>query len=291
MKKECVFVDAFTDAPYAGNQLAVFPDGRGLSTAQMLQLAKEINYSETTFIFDATDAEADFGVRIFTPARELPFAGHPTLGTAYSIMEIFDIWPEKKDILKLETKVGVIPLRKEKGALWMTQIEPEFFKEHTDRKQIAALFDLDAGDIAGDLPVEEVSTGNKILIVPIRTLDAIERAQGNVMKMKAFFKEDLIGPYLFSLETTEPSTMIHTRFFAPHLGILEDPATGSAAGPLVGYLLKHKVFGDEFEVVNEQGVEMGRRSIIMMRGSRRGADYVIEIGGKCAYVGRGEFKI
>lgn len=291
MKKECVFVDAFTDVPYAGNQLAVFPDGRGLSTAQMLQLAKEINYSETTFIFDATGAEADFGIRIFTPARELPFAGHPTLGTAYSIIELFDIWPEKKDILRLATRVGVIPLRKEKGIIWMTQNRPEFFFQHKDKKSIAALFDLSASDIVDDLPVEEVSTGNRILIVPIKTLDAMQRAQGNIMKMKDFFKEDFIGPYLFSLETTEPSTMVHTRFFAPHLGILEDPATGSAAGPLVGYLLKHKVFGDEFEVMNEQGVEMGRRSIIMMRGSRRGADYVVEIGGKCAYVGRGEFEI
>jgi trans-2,3-dihydro-3-hydroxyanthranilate isomerase len=291
VKKECIFVDAFTDTPYAGNQLAVFPDGRGLSTAQMLRLAQEINYSETTYIFDATRPEADFAVRIFTPARELPFAGHPTLGTAYSIMEIFDIWSEKRDILKLETKVGIIPLRKEKGMLWMTQIEPEFFKRYTDSKEIAALFDLEAGDIAGDLPVEEVSTGNKILIVPITTLNAIERAQGNVMRMKDFFKKDLIGPYLFSLETTEPSAKIHTRFFAPHLGILEDPATGSAAGPLVGYLLKHRVFGDEFEVANEQGVEMGRRSTIMMRGNRSSANYIVEIGGKCVYVGRGEFEI
>jgi trans-2,3-dihydro-3-hydroxyanthranilate isomerase len=291
VKKECVFIDAFTDIPYAGNQLAVFPEGRGLSTPQMLRLAKEINYSETTFIFDAADADADFQVRIFTPARELPFAGHPTLGTAYSIMEVFDIWQEKKDILKLATKVGVIPLRKEKGIIWMTQNKPDFFSQHTDKKDIAALFDLSPDDIVSDLPVEEVSTGNKMLIVPIRTLEAMQRAQGNVMKMKDFFKEDLIGPYLFSLETTEPSAKIHTRFFAPHLGILEDPATGSAAGPLVGYLLKHKVFGDAFEVVNEQGVEMGRRSIIVMRGSRHGGDYTIEIGGKCAYVGRGVFEI
>jgi trans-2,3-dihydro-3-hydroxyanthranilate isomerase len=291
MKKECIFIDAFTDMPYAGNQLAVFPDGRGLSAAEMQNLAKEINYSETTFIFESDNAQADFRVRIFTPARELPFAGHPILGTAYSIMEVFDIWPEKKDTLRLATRVGVIPLRKEKGIIWMTQNRPEFFKQHTDHKLIAALFDLDARDIADDLPVEEVSTGNRMLIVPIKTLDAVQRAQGNIMEMKDFFKEDLIGPYLFSLETTAPSAKIHTRFFAPHLGILEDPATGSAAGPLVGYLLKHKVFGEEFEVVNEQGVEMGRRSSIMMRGSRQGTEYVIQIGGKCAYVGRGEFEI
>ncbi|MGB7055631.1 MAG: PhzF family phenazine biosynthesis protein [bacterium] len=291
MKKECIFIDAFTDTPYAGNQLAVFTNGSGLSTTQMQQLAKEINYSETTFIFDAGDTEADFRVRIFTPACELPFAGHPTLGTAYAIMEVFDIWSEKGDTLRLAMRVGVIPLRKENGIIWMTQNRPEFFSQHLDKKSIAALFDLSASDIVDDLPVEEVSTGNRMLIVPIKTLGAMQRAQGNVMKMKDFFKGDLIGPYLFSLETTAPSAQIHTRFFAPHLGILEDPATGSAAGPLVGYLLKHKVFGNEFRVVNEQGVEMGRRSSIMMRGSRHDADYTIEVGGKCAFVGRGEFEI
>ncbi len=291
MKKECVFIDAFTDTPYAGNQLAVFPDGRGLSTTQMLLLTKEINYSETTFITDATATDADFNVRIFTPARELPFAGHPTLGTAYSIMEIFDIWPEKKDVLKLETGVGVIPLRRENGVIWMTQNQPEFFSVHADKASIAEMLGLSADDLVENLPVEEVSTGNKILIVPVETLDAMQRAQGNVIRMRSFFKGDLIGPYLFSLETSDPGARIHTRFFAPHLGIMEDPATGSAAGPLVGYLLKHKVFGDEFEVANEQGVEMGRRSTIMMRGRSRGADSMVEIGGKCAYVGRGEFNI
>jgi trans-2,3-dihydro-3-hydroxyanthranilate isomerase len=188
-------------------------------------------------------------------------------------------------------RVGVIPVRKERGIIWMNQNRPEFFAQHADRKRVAALFDLSEADIVDELPVEEVSTGNRILIVPVKTLDAVQRAQGNVTKMKDFFKADLIGPYLFSLQTTEPGIQVHTRFFAPHLGILEDPATGSAAGPLVGYLLKHKVFGDRLEVVNEQGVEMGRRSIIMMRGGRQGKNYTVEIGGKCAYVGQGEFEI
>jgi len=291
MKKECIFIDVFTDVAYVGNQLAVFPNSSGLSTQQMQMLTKEINYSETTFVLEADQSEADFRVRIFTPSRELPFAGHPTLGTAYSIMEIFDIWAEKKDILKLLTRVGIIPVQKEDGVLWMTQNEPEFFKQHTDKKTIAALFDLGIEEISDDVPVEEVSTGNRILIVPIKTLDAMQRAQGNVTNMKRFFGKDLIGPYLFCLETMDSRAKVHTRFFAPHLGILEDPATGSAAGPLVGYLLKHRIFGNEFEVVNEQGVEMGRRSSVMMRGNFQSGKYSIQIGGKCAYVGRGEFEI
>lgn len=291
MKKNCIFVDAFTDIPYAGNQLAVFPDGAGLSTEQMQALAKEINYSETTFILKTDSPAADFRVRIFTPSQELPFAGHPTLGTAYAILEIFSTWPAGKETLRLEMKVGVIPVRREKDLLWMTQSKPEFFTQHDDRKGVADLFDLSAADIRDDLPIEEVSTGNRILIVPIKTLAAVQRAQGNATNMKHFFSGDLIGPYLFSLETVDPGAHVHTRFFAPHLGILEDPATGSAAGPLVGYLLKHGVFGNELDVVNEQGVEMGRRSIIMMRGRREGDAYSVKIGGKCTHVGNGEFEI
>lgn len=291
MKKKCIFVDAFTDIPYAGNQLAVFPDGSGLSTEQMQALAMEINYSETTFVMKAADPAADFQVRIFTPRQELPFAGHPTLGTAFSIKDIFGTWPAGSDTLKLEMKVGVIPVRQEEDVLWMTQNQPEFFKQHDDCEAVAGLFDLSAADIESDLPIEEVSTGNRILIVPVRTLSAIQKAQGNATRMRDFFQGDLIGPYLFSMETEDPHTQVHTRFFAPHLGILEDPATGSAAGPLVAYLLKHGVFGGEFTVANEQGVEMGRRSIILMRGRHKGDAYSIEIGGKCAYVGKAEFEI
>jgi trans-2,3-dihydro-3-hydroxyanthranilate isomerase len=291
VKRGCVFIDVFTDIAYQGNQLAVFPEGAGLTTEQMQKLAKEINYSETTFILAADSADADFKIRIFTPGRELPFAGHPTLGTGYSIMELFDIWPEAKDMIKLETQVGVIPLRKEGNALWMTQNQPQFFEQHTDKRAIAALIDVRPEDIGDELPVEEVSTGNRVLIVPIKTLDAIQRAAGNATNMKKFFAPDLVGPYLFCLETTQPSVKVHTRFFAPHLGILEDPATGSAAGPLLGYLLKHGVFGQKFEILNEQGVEMGRRSLIMMRGALEGGKYSIQIGGECAYSGKGEFEI
>ena len=291
MKKECIFIDVFTDVAYTGNQLAVFPDGGGLTSEQMQLLAKEINYSETTFVLPPENTDADFNIRIFTPGRELPFAGHPTLGTAYAIMEIFDIWVEKKDLLRLATKVGVIPLRREDATLWMTQNRPEFFAQHGDRKEIAALFDLAPDDISNELPTEEVSTGNRVLIVPINSLDAIQNAQGNVTNMKKFFREDLVGPYLVCFKTTNASAKVHTRFFAPHLGILEDPATGSAAGPLVGYLLKHNVFGNDFEIGNEQGVEMGRPSLIVMRGCLRAGEYSIKIGGRCVYIGRAEFEI
>lgn len=292
MTKECIFIDVFTDKPYEGNQLAVFPNADDLTTEQMQKLANEINYSETTFILKRSESEADFDIRIFTPKRELTFAGHPTLGTAYSIMNILDIWHDKKDILKLKTNVGIIPLEKENDVIWMTQNEPEFITQYSDKKEIASLINLSPKDISDNLLIEEVSTGANVLIIPIRSLPAIQRADGNVNNLKKFFGDRKSGgPYLFSLETTKPSANVHTRFFAAHLGIVEDPATGSAAGPLTAYLLKHNVFGQSFGIENEQGIEMGRPSKILMRGEKKDNKYVVKIGGKSVYIGKGKFEI
>ncbi len=292
MKKECIFIDVFTDIPYSGNQLAVFPDADGLNTEQMQKLANEINYSETTFIFNSSDSEADFEIRIFTLKFELPFAGHPILGTAYSIMNIFDIWPKKRNILKLKTKVGIIPLEKRNGIIWMTQKEPGFFDQYTNKKEIADLVGLLPEDISDNLPIEEVSTGINMLIIPVKNLSAIQRANGHVNNLNKFFKnKDSLAPYLFTLETMNAEAKVHTRFFAPHLGIIEDAATGAAAGPLTAYLLKYDIFDKSFEIQNEQGIEMGRASKILMKGELKDNKYLIKIGGACAYVGRGEFTI
>ena len=291
MKKECIFIDVFTDKAYSGNQLAVFPNANGLTTEQMQKLANEINYSETTFILEGSDPSADFDIRIFSINIELPFAGHPTLGTAFSIMNILDIWHEKKDILKLKTKVGIIPLEKKNDVIWMTQNEPEFFDQYTDKKEIASLINVSPEDISDDLPVEEVSTGNKMLVIPVKSLAAVQDAEGNANELKKIFGNEPRGPYLFTRETTKSGAELHTRFFAPHLGIIEDAATGSAAGPLTGYLLKHNVFGQSFEVENEQGIEMGRPSKILMKGEIKDKKYIIKIGGKSVYVGKGEFEI
>ncbi len=292
MKRECIFIDVFTEAPYSGNQLAVFPDADGLNSEQMQKLAQEINYSETTFVFDGDKKQADFEVRIFTIKFEMPFAGHPVLGTAYTIMNIPDKWPKKKDVLKLKTKVGVIPIEKRGENIWMTQKEPHFFNKYTDKKEIADLVNLSTEDISDDLPVEEVSTGNNILIIPVKSLSAIQGAAGNIKKLDEFFKEKTsFAPYLFTLETMNKQAKVHTRFFAGHRGITEDAATGSAAGPLTAYLLKHDVFGKDFKIQNEQGIEMGRPSKILMKGVVKDNRYIIKIGGTCAYVGRGQFEI
>jgi len=292
MKKECLFLDVFTDQPYTGNQLAVFPDGSELTTEQMQHLANEINYSETTFILDSKDSSYDFEMRIFSVQLELPFAGHPTLGTAYAIMNLLDIWKKKSNRLRLKTKVGVIPLEKEKDNIWMQQNEPQFFNQYMDKKEIADLISLSPADIFDKYPIEEVSTGNKMLIIPIKNLQAMKRAAGNMNNLKAFHPEDSpVGPYLFTLETVKSSAKVHTRFFAPHIGVIEDAATGSAAGPLTGYLLKHNLFGKSFNIENEQGLEMKRPSKILMHGEIKDDKYIIKIGGKAVYVGQGEFEI
>jgi trans-2,3-dihydro-3-hydroxyanthranilate isomerase len=292
MKKECFFVDVFTGRPYAGNQLAVFPNADGLTAEQMQKLANEINYSETTFILKGSDPTADFDVRIFSIKVEMPFAGHPILGTAYVIKDMMKAWHQEADRLRLKTMVGVIPLEKEKGIIWMTQNDPGFYVQYSDREEIAGLVGVSPEDIADDLPVEEVSTGNNMLIIPIKSLTAVQRADGNVNNLKKFFStKNSVGPYLFTRETIQPGVRVHTRFFASHLGIIEDAATGSAAGPLTGYLLKHRVFGESFEIENEQGIEMGRPSRILMRGEISGKKYAVKIGGEYAYVGRAEFII
>jgi trans-2,3-dihydro-3-hydroxyanthranilate isomerase len=292
MVKECLFVDVFTDVPYTGNQLAVFPNADTLTPHQMQKLANEINYSESAFIFTSKDDNADFEIRIFTPKLEVPFAGHPTIGTAFAIAELLKLWPKNRQVLRLKTQVGVIPLEFKQNVIWMQQNKPVFLNQYSDKKGIAELVGLAPHDISDALPIQEVSTGNKILIVPVVSLDSIQKANGNATLLEEFYKRTgCLAPYLFTTETFDEASSIHSRFFAPHCGILEDPATGSAAGPLTGYLLRYKVFGADFEIINEQGIEMNRPSKIVMNGKLENGEYVVRIGGSCVSVGKGEFVI
>ena len=292
MKKNCILLDVFTDIPFTGNQLAVFPSADDLSSDQMQKLANEINYSETTFILNSSDDYADFDIRIFTPYSELPFAGHPTLGTAYVLMNYLNINLKNENSIRLKTKVGIIPLKRLDGNIWMRQNEPEFFKIFKDKHKISELIGLTPDDISDELPIEEVSTGNAVLLIPITSLSSIWKATGIFNKIIDFFADNKsLAPYLFTLDTEDSKADVHTRFFAPHFGIIEDPATGSAAGPLTAYLLKYDVFGQKFEIQNEQGIEIGRPSNIMMKGSFDNGKYDIEIGGKCQVIGQSAFNI
>jgi len=172
-------VDVFTEKKYAGNQLAVVRDAAGLSDGEMQNITKEMNYSETTFILSDDQRNGGYDVRIFTPAEEVPFAGHPTLGTAYVIQK--EIIKEPAETIILNLKVGQIPVTfnykgKDKNVLWMKQIEPAF-RQIIEPEPISEVLGIDKGDIDERFPVQEVSTGMFFIIVPLKTLDAVKRAK------------------------------------------------------------------------------------------------------------------
>lgn len=292
MKKDCILLDVFTDIPFTGNQLAVFPSADDLNPEKMQKLTSEINYSETTFIFNSPDSNDDFNIRIFTPRSEIPLVRYSTLGTAYAILNHLDTKLKLNNTIKLRTKVGIIPLEKSDGNIWMRQNDPEFFEIFRDKNEIAELVGLMPDDISDDLSIEEVSTGNTMLLIPVKSLSSIRKAIGIGNKITdSFADKKSMAPYLFTFETEDSESKVHTRLFAPHFGIIEGPTTGSATGPLTGYLLKYDVFGKRFEIQNEQGIEIGRPSKILMRGCCIDGKFKIKIGGKCQFIGQSTFNM
>ena len=237
-------VDVFAEKKYAGNQLAVFRDAGGLNDETMQQLARETNFSETTFILQDGQRDNGFDVRIFTPGEEVPFAGHPTLGTAHVIRN--EILKGKAEALTLNLKVGKIPVTfSQNGYIWMKQIEPEFGKQHPV-ETMAAILNLPIDNIDSRFPVQEVSTGLPFFIVPLKTLAALKNAKINRDKYFAFIKDSWAkGILIFCPQAHEAQNDISVRVFVDCFGIPEDPATGSGNGCLAGYLVKHRYFGKE----------------------------------------------
>jgi trans-2,3-dihydro-3-hydroxyanthranilate isomerase len=286
-------VDVFAESKYAGNQLAVFlgEDVKHLSDAEMLQIAREINYSETTFI-TSTEMENDgYNVRIFTPKKELPFAGHPTLGTAYIIQKAMLQQPIEKVILNL--KVGQIPVTfigESEPVLWMKQNAPIFDKKLT-AEQVAPVLNLDINEIDHDYPIQEVSTGVPFIIVPLKTHKALKKAKVNVDKLFALVeKTEAKCILIFCPETYHPENQLSVRMFAHYLGIPEDPATGSANGCLAGYLAEYHYFGDDqVNVRVEQGYEIDRASLLLLKSEKKDGIIDVCVGGKVVMVAKGEF--
>ena len=285
-------VDVFAEERYAGNQLAVFLGGGGLGDGEMQAIAREINFSETTFIMSETPRDGGFDVRIFTPAEEVPFAGHPTLGTAHILATEIATTPADRIVLNLG--VGRIPVAIEedqKGVIYrMEQIEPQFGKT-LSIKDLAPVLRLTTGDFDTDLPIEEVSTGLPHIIVPLRNLDALKRAQVNRDRYFDLVRDAWAKPILiFSPETHQPENDISARMFADSFGISEDPATGSGNGCLAGYLVKHRWRGqDEIDLVSEQGYEIGRPSLLYLTAKEREGRIEVKVGGRAITVARGGF--
>ena len=282
-------VDVFAEKKYAGNQLAVFRKAKELTAAEMQQIARETNFSETTFILQDRQRDGGYDVRIFTPGEEVPFAGHPTLGTAHIIRN--EILKGNTDTITLNLKVGKIPVYfGQDGYCWMKQIEPEFGKPHP-AKTIATILNLPVSDIDDRYPVQEVSTGLPFFIVPLKTIAALKTAKVDRDKYFAYRKDSWAkGILVFCPQAHEAQNDISVRVFVDCYGIPEDPATGSGNGCLAGYLVKHRYFGkDSIDIRSEQGYEIGRPSLLLLKAEQEGARINISVGGKAIIVAKGEF--
>jgi trans-2,3-dihydro-3-hydroxyanthranilate isomerase len=273
-------VDVFSDELFGGNPLAVFLRGEDFKEAQFQQVAREMNLSETTFVLPTSHPDADFDVRIFTPEKELPFAGHPTLGTAF-VLRHAGLIDSNQSQVRLNFKVGVIPVDlQEDGKIFMTQPPGKILQTFPNTEEVAQALGLTANNI--DLLVQSASTGFPALLVPINSLRAMQRIVLNLSLLKVLLEEagvDMIYP--FTRQTLDEKSSIHARGFAPFVGIPEDPATGSVAGAL-GYYLNDKNPNEE-NIIIEQGYEMKRPGLIFVTVDGK----TIRVGGKTRMVFKG----
>jgi trans-2,3-dihydro-3-hydroxyanthranilate isomerase len=276
VRREYTIVDVFTDRALAGNPLAVFADGTGLDAGTMQAIAKELHLSETTFVLPPSSKDADHRVRIFTPDSELPFAGHPTIGTA------FVLGGGKDGVKRLEEGVGVIRVTQRDGFVQMEQPLPSFTGTTITRKQAADALGLPVEDVRSDVPIQGASSGVPFLFVPLANLKAVKRVRrptgldGNV--------------YVFAMSAERSGSHVHGRMFDDGLGVGEDPATGSAQGPLGAYLVAHGLVNEAptVRVRSEQGFEIGRPSILDIEiDNANGRITAVRVGGKCVLVGAG----
>ncbi len=290
-----VQVDVFTNRPLEGNPLAVFTDARGLSDALMQALAREMNLSETTFVLPA-DAETErrrgVRVRIFTPEEELPFAGHPTLGTAWVLRAAAGAQATAE--VRLDLKVGAIPVtfsEDEDGGLFgeMRQVDPQFGQTHAP-EAIAPLAGIAVEEFAAGLPIQTVSTGVPFAIAAVRSLEAIRRLRFDLGRAEEYAaKSDVHFFYFFTRETEDPQARIHSRMIFSNG---EDPATGSAAGCAAAYMVRHGIASADERVMIEQGIEIRRPSRIFVRAGREGDRPVnVRVGGNVVEVLRGTVEI
>jgi trans-2,3-dihydro-3-hydroxyanthranilate isomerase len=296
--------DVFTDQPFGGNQLAVFPDARGIPEHRLLDVTREFNYSETTFVYPPENAGNTRRVRIFTPGGEVPFAGHPTVGTAHVLAAIGEI-PLTGDTTRIvfEENVGPIPvtIRARDGQPVFAQLSvaklPELGPPPPSRETIATVLGLDASELLGDAwAPQSFSCGLRYLFVPLRDRAAVARAR---VKLDDW-ERTLVGTwapelFVFAAGGERTGTDFRARMFAPGLSVPEDPATGSACAALAGYLAARdprRTSDGTLRWIVEQGFEMGRPSILEVEADLvRGAVTAVRVGGATVMVCRGTMEI
>jgi trans-2,3-dihydro-3-hydroxyanthranilate isomerase len=289
MTRSLHLVDVFTDRPCSGNQLAVVTGAKGLAARRMQAFAREMNFSETTFVMADRPVGGGWPVRIFTPAEELPFAGHPTLGTAHVIRHA--LLGGRVDRVTLALEAGLTPVFVERDAkrelYWMRQRFPTF-GERLSRKAVAAVLGLAPADL-GSHPIEEVSTGLPHLVVPVRTRRALERIRVDreaLLKLVAGL--DAKAVIAFAPGATRAGHQLTARVFVDYVGVPEDAATGSGNGCLAAWLVQHRFLDDDaIDLRVEQGTSIGRPSTLHLRAMRTSRGIEIRIGGGVVDVARG----
>lgn len=282
MERRYYITEVFANGPYSGNQLATVIDCDGLDTAEMQKIARAFNFAETTFYLGGDEA-GGFDVRIFTPQTELPFAGHPTLGTAYLLRHHIVGFDTTE--LTLNLGVGAIPVKfQDDGVLWMRQNEPTFSVEVSDQ-EAAAKIGLEVSDLDQRFPSQQVSTGLEFLVVPVKDLNSLRQA-------KAVPSDSDLGILAFCAEGYEAEHKLASRMFAPGLGVAEDAATGSATGCLAAYLAEHDYFGEpQVSGIVGQGYEVGRPSALHLAASKQSQEFIVEVGGKVNLVADGLWRL
>ena len=294
-------VDVFTDRAFGGNPLAVFPHARGVSPTVMQALAKEFNLSETTFVLPPEDTRNTYRVRIFTPAVELPTAGHPTIGTTFVLAREHLIdWAGAETTIRLEEGIGTIPVtltRQDDGAVFiqMNQPQPVFGAKFANKQAMAEILSLEKDAIDPQLPLEVVSCGVPFLFVPVRDLQAMRSIRFRQDVSERVLRDfETSNVFVFTREVETERATVHSRMFAPALGVAEDPATGIASGPLGCYLVRHDLvaWDQKVEIISEQGIEMGRPSIIHIEIEQEdGHITAVRVGGQCFYMGEGSIEL
>jgi trans-2,3-dihydro-3-hydroxyanthranilate isomerase len=299
-----LIADVFTDVPFGGNQLAIFPDARGIPEHRLLDVAREFNYSETTFVLPPTDPAHTRRVRIFTPAAEIAFAGHPTVGTAHALAEIGDIaLPGETTRVVLEEKVGPVSvvIRARHGKPVFAQLSvaklPEVLAPPPPREALAAALGLELAELLGDAwDPATLSCGLPFVFVPLRDRAAVARARIRMNAWEAAFEGmETKEIFVFAAGGERPGSDYHARMFAPGLSVPEDPATGSANAALAGYLaVRHpmKRRDGTLRWVVEQGFEMGRPSMLEVEADvAGGAVTAVRVGGATVLVCDGTMEI
>lgn len=301
MKHRFYTLDVFTDTPLAGNQLAVFPDAERLPQDRLQAIAREFNLSETVFVYPPSDPLNTARVRIFTPATELPFAGHPTIGTAILLAGLKRVRRRGgKARVVLEEGVGAVPVEVGYSGTVPTWAQltaarlPEGGPPPPDAAELAAAISLEPAALDPDMRAAAFSCGVPYLFVPLRSLSALAAATPDLSEWRAalgdYWAPDL---FLFTRDVELSGSDFRARMFAPLLGVPEDPATGSAVAALAGYLAAHERLGDGRHSWRiEQGFEMGRPSIIELESDvRDGIVYTVRVGGSAVLVSEGELRL